>query len=284
MSPIVSIVSFLFYQLFLVFFVCFFLHFLQIYKQKKSSTSNFFFFSFSLFLFRTTVLFKFFFLKKQTYFFFYKTSYNSLSQDTYSSYSDEDRGEYDATDKDSLIIHEGHRHVHESNHGNDHQHHRKTHKSQTHIAGFKINTLGLALSKEEKEQMDATEKRLLKIEHEEIRNNEELDKVMKKAKEAQKLAEKHMSFREKSIKAREDKKAAERAATGGAFDLLKKVFVIIIGALVIVALLAILGCEMGVDGLKESFVCTIGKPPPDDRRLIGYLRGWKTIKSYGYGN
>ena len=102
---------------------------------------------------------------------------------------------------------------------------------------------------------------------------------MKKAKEAQKLAEKHISFREKSIKAREDKKAAERAASGGAFDLLKKVFVIIIGALVVVALLAIFGCEMGVDGLKESFVCTIGKPPPDDRRLIGYLRGWKRIKS-----
>ena len=247
-------------------------------QTKKSSTLIFFFSS------EQPYYLNFFSSKNKLIFFFYKTSYNSLSQDTYSSYSDEDRGEYDATDKDSLIIHEGHRHVHESNHGNDHQHHRKTHKSQTHIAGFKINTLGLALSKEEKEQMDATEKRLLKIEHEEIRNNEELDKVMKKAKEAQKLAEKHMSFREKSIKAREDKKAAERAATGGAFDLLKKVFVIIIGALVIVALLAILGCEMGVDGLKESFVCTIGKPPPDDRRLIGYLRGWKTIKSYGNGN
>ena len=150
------------------------------------------------------------------------TSYNSLSQDTYSSYSDEDRGEYDATDKDSLIIHEGHRHVHDSNHGNDHQHHRKTHKAKDTLAGYKINTLGLALSKEEKEQMEATEKRLLKIEHEEIRNNQELDIVMKKAKEAQKLAEKHISFREKSIKAREDKKAAERAASGGAFDLLKK--------------------------------------------------------------
>ena len=264
-----------------------FVFFFIFYKFTNKKKDQHLIFSFFLFLFFSSeqpYYLNFFSSKNKLIFFFYKTSYNSLSQDTYSSYSDEDRGEYDATDKDSLIIHEGHRHVHESNHGNDHQHHRKTHKSQTHIAGFKINTLGLALSKEEKEQMDATEKRLLKIEHEEIRNNEELDKVMKKAKEAQKLAEKHMSFREKSIKAREDKKAAERAATGGAFDLLKKVFVIIIGALVIVALLAILGCEMGVDGLKESFVCTIGKPPPDDRRLIGYLRGWKTIKSYGNGN
>ena len=50
--------------------------------------------------------------------------------------------------------------------------------------------------------------------------------------------------------------------------MLKKFFVIVIGALGVIALLAILGCEMGVDGLKESFVCMIGKPPPDDRRRM----------------
>jgi len=121
--------------------------------------------------------------------------------------------------------------------------------------------------------MKETEKKLLEIAAEEKRNNEELERIMKKAKDAKKHAEKHMSFREKSIKAREDKKKAQRQASGGAFDLLKKVFMAILAALGIIAVLAILGCEMGVDGLKESFVCTIGKDPPEDRRLAGYLRG-----------
>lgn len=91
---------------------------------------------------------------------------------------------------------------------------------------------------------------------------------MKQAKAAKANAEKHISFREKSIKAREDKKRAQRRASGGAFDLLKKFFLALILALFVIAVLAILGCEMEVDGLKESFVCTIGKPPPEDRRRL----------------
>jgi hypothetical protein len=141
-------------------------------------------------------------------------------------------------------------------------------------AGHKIEFSGVGLSEAEKKAMKDTEYKLLQIAAEEKSNEEELDRIMKRAQLAAKKAEKHMSFREKSIKAREDKKKAQRKASGGAFDLLKKVLMGIIGALVVVAVLAILGCELGIDGLKESFVCTIGKPPPEDRRLLVHnLRG-----------
>ena len=89
---------------------------------------------------------------------------------------------------------------------------------------------------------------------------------MDKAKDASAKAEKHMSFREKSIKAREDKKARKRAVSQHAFNTLKKFFVVLVLALIVIGVLAILGCEMEMDGLKESFVCKIGAPPPEERR------------------
>jgi hypothetical protein len=146
-------------------------------------------------------------------------------------------------------------------------------------AGHKIEFSGVGLSEAEKKAMKDTEYKLLAIAAEEKRNEEELDRIMKRAQLAAKKAEKHMSFREKSIKAREDKKKAQRQASGGAFGLLKKVLMAIGAALGVVALLAILGCELGIDGLKESFVCTIGKPPPEDRRLVRsrYLRGAENV-------
>ena len=114
--------------------------------------------------------------------------------------------------------------------------------------------------------MKETETRLLKIQHEENENQKELDRIMNKSKEAAAKAQKHMSFREKSIKAREDKKARKRAVSQGAFKSLKTFFVILVLTLIVIGILAILGCEMEVDGLKESFVCKIGAPPPEERR------------------
>ena len=146
-------------------------------------------------------------------------------------------------------------------------------------AGHKIEFSGVGLSEAEKKAMKDTEYKLMTIAAEEKRNEEELNRIMKRAQLAAKKAEKHMSFRDKSIKAREDKKAAQRQASGGAFGLLKKILMAIGAALGVVALLAILGCELGIDGLKESFVCTIGKPPPEDRRLVRsrYLRGAENV-------
>ena len=86
-----------------------------------------------------------------------------------------------------------------------------------------------------------------------------------------------MSFREKSIKKREDKKNAARELEGGMFGMLKKFFVGLILCLVVVAVLAILGCEMEVDGLKESFVCMIGKPPPEDRRRLAFVKSMRGV-------
>ena len=103
---------------------------------------------------------------------------------------------------------------------------------------------------------------------------------MRQAKQAKAHAEKHMSFREKSIKKREDKKKAARELEGGMFGMLKKFFVGLILCLVVVAVLAILGCEMEVDGLKESFVCMIGKPPPEDRRRLTIV---KLMRGVGWG-
>ena len=116
--------------------------------------------------------------------------------------------------------------------------------------------------------MKKTEEKLLEIAAAEKRNNEELERIMNKAKAAQQKAEKHMSFREKSIKAREDKKNAKRNAQGGVFKTLKTVLMGAGAFLVVVAIIAIIGCEMEVDGLKEMFVCQIGKEPPEDRRRL----------------
>jgi hypothetical protein len=100
---------------------------------------------------------------------------------------------------------------------------------------------------------------------------------MRQAKQAKAHAEKHMSFREKSIKKREDKKNAARDLEDGMFGMLKKFFVGLILCLVVVAVLAILGCEMEVDGLKESFVCMIGKPPPEDRRRLAFVKSMRGV-------
>ena len=47
--------------------------------------------------------------------------------------------------------------------------------------------------------MKITEEKLLRITMEEERNNEELNKIMKQAKDAKLKAEKHMSFRKLSF-------------------------------------------------------------------------------------
>ena len=120
--------------------------------------------------------------------------------------------------------------------------------------------------------MKETEAKLLKIQDEEAKNQKELDRIMNKSKEAAAKAEKHMSFREKSIKAREDKKARKRAASKGAFNSLKSFFIVLVLTLIVIGVLAILGCEMEMDGLKESFVCKIGAPRSEERPHPGKLK------------
>ena len=122
------------------------------------------------------------------------------------------------------------------------------------------------MSEEEKIRMKETEDRLNKIAHEEEENQKALARIMKKSKDAAAKAEKHMSFREKSIKAREEKKKKQRRAFKGLFDTLKLVMIALALTCVVIGFIAIAGCEFEVDGLKETFVCKIGVPPEDERR------------------
>ena len=114
--------------------------------------------------------------------------------------------------------------------------------------------------------MKETEERLIKIAHEEKENEKALARIMKKSKAAAAKAEKHMSFREKSIKAREEKKRKKRMASKGIFGTLKLVMVALALTCVVIGFIAIAGCEFEVDGLKETFVCKIGVPPEEERR------------------
>ena len=107
---------------------------------------------------------------------------------------------------------------------------------------------------------------MLRLEAQEKANEEQLQKIIAKANKAKSQAANHMSFREKSIQQREQAKQMKRALRTSVMKGVKLTMIGIGVALVIIALLAIVGCEMGVDGLKESFVCSIGKPPPDEGR------------------
>eukprot|EP00946_MAST-07B_sp_MAST-7B-sp1_P004097 g4097.t1 len=84
---------------------------------------------------------------------------------------------------------------------------KKTTATKSKTASRPDTSTGLGLTDEEKQHLKETEAKLLALEREEKENEKELKRIMDKAKDASAKAEKHMSFREKSIKAREDKKA-----------------------------------------------------------------------------
>ena len=131
-------------------------------------------------------------------------------------------------------------------------------------AGETIDTSGLAFTDAEKEELEQSEALLKHLRAQEEQNQAELDKIMKRAEVAKAKAKKHESFRQRRIEAREAKKARKRAVFQMGWKIFKGIIIVVGIICVIVGVIAIVGCEMGVDGLKESFVCSIGKPPPED--------------------
>lgn len=133
------------------------------------------------------------------------------------------------------------------------------------------------MTTKEKEELKQSEQLLQHLQNQEASNQAELDKIMKRAKDAQAKAKKHESFRQKRIQMREAKKMRKRAAFAMVWKIFKAIIIIVGILCVTVGVIAIAGCEMGVDGLKESFVCSIGKPPP--RRLKCTSRRKQRVRS-----
>ena len=84
------------------------------------------------------------------------------------------------------------------------------------------------------------------------------------------IRKKHESYRERSIKKREAKKAKFKAMMKSFWATVKVILGILGLAGVIIGVIAIVGCEYQVDGIKDFPICKFGKDPNSDdgdRRL-----------------
>ena len=128
-------------------------------------------------------------------------------------------------------------------------------------------------SKEDMEKIEIAKVRLREIEVLEQKNQDEYERLLDRAAEASQAQFQNMTYRQRSIAAREAAKRKARAMSK-MFWLIVKILVVILALCALaVGVVAVFGCEMEMDYIKDVFICDIGKDPEEGRRRSRRLRG-----------
>ena len=133
-----------------------------------------------------------------------------------------------------------------------------------------FSTSSLHVTEEEEKEIREAKERLKKLQEEAAKNEAELNKVLEQNAKKAEIRKKHESYRERSIKKREGKKAKFKAMMKSFWATVKVILGILGLAGVIIGVIAIVGCEYQLDGIKDFPICKFGKDPNSDdgdRRL-----------------
>eukprot|EP00945_MAST-04E_sp_MAST-4E-sp1_P002318 g2318.t1 len=152
---------------------------------------------------------------------------------------------------------------------------RQVHKHSSNVKKIKVdqslfqsNTLSMT-EEEEREIREAKEK-LEKLQTEAAKNDAEMNQVLEQNRKKAELRKKHESYREKSIKKREGKKAKFRQMAKQFWGTVKIILGVLGFVCAVIGITAVLGCEYQLDSLKDLPLCHFGKNPNNDdgdRRL-----------------